>query len=296
MLARVHSLLFRLPAARFFTDLLPAELLVKQWWSMPAFGLHSKLVQPVLSFKTGELVGRDVTLSNDVFGQPLRRDLIHNVFIYNRKLGWLSTHRSKRRGEVEGSPRKMRPQKKSGQARAGSKRNPHWRGGGHSHGPILRDRSIEMNKKVVLKGLCAMLSARVAEGKLQVVDDILQDAQKTKQVAEVLKRFESVNRVLLIHDTYPTGFLQAARNLDKLFALTHKEIDVKVLLKSEAVLITEAGLKTLQAHFEESRKRLYRYKRLPVALEAPTPIEPVVIKTPMLKDIVSKYDLKIPTA
>ena len=271
------------------------ELLVKQWWSMPAFGLHAKLVQPVYSLQTGELVGREVTLANDVFNQPLRRDIIHNVFIYNRKLGWLSTHRSKRRGEVEGSPTKMRPQKKSGQARAGSKRNPHWRGGGHAHGPILRDRSIELNKKVVLKGLQVMLSARFAEGKIKIVDDSLREAKKTKEVATAIAHFQQGNRLVLIHDQYTENFLQAARSLQDMKALTHKDLDVKELLKAGTVLITEQGLKTLQDHLVESAKRLYRYKRVPYQTPTPQPIQPVQIKTPMLKDIVTKYGLTPPT-
>ena len=267
------------------------EVLTQQWWSMPAFGLHAKLVQPVHSLQTGEKLEREVTLPNEVFNQPLRRDLIHNVFIYNRKLGWLSTHRSKRRGEVEGSPTKMRPQKKSGIARAGSKRNPHWRGGGHSHGPVLRDRSIQLNKKVVLLGLKTMLSAKFAEGNVKIVDDILRDVKKTKEVASAISRFHQGKPILLIHDEYTEDFMHAANNLEILKTMTHKDIDVKVLLKSGVVLITEQGLKTLQRHLEESGKRLYRYKRLPYVIPSQPAPSPVPITTPMLRDIVSKYGL-----
>jgi len=292
MLARVAWLSMR-PLWRGAATVKEGQL-VKQWWSMPAFGLHAQLQLPVYSLQTGEALDRKVSLANEVFNQPLRRDIIHNVFIYNRKLGWLSTHRSKRRGEVEGSPTKMRPQKKSGQARAGSKRNPHWRGGGHAHGPILRDRSIEMNKKVVLKGLHAILSARLAEGKIKIVDDILKEAKKTKEVATAIARFQQGNRTVLIHDQYTENFLQAARSLQELKALTHRELDVKELLKAGVVLITEQGLKTLQDHLAESAKRLYRYKRLPYKTPTEQPIQPVPIKTPMLKDLVAKYGLTPP--
>ena len=91
-----------------------------------------------------------VHLDCDYFNVPLRRDILHNVFLYYRQLNWRTNKRVKTVGDTSGSRAKIRPQKGQGKARIGDKRAPHLKGGGKAHGPVPRDRSINMNKKTRL--------------------------------------------------------------------------------------------------------------------------------------------------
>ena len=98
---------------------------------------------PILSFITGKPTGK-------VLNQPLRRDLVHNVFIYYQKFNWIQTHKTKRYPEISESGKKMRPQKGSGQASADFKLVVHWPKGAKLHNPVTRYRSIGMNNKQLL--------------------------------------------------------------------------------------------------------------------------------------------------
>src|SRR5215831_12361511 len=122
----------------------------------------------------------EVQLSDAVFGAPLNEPLIHAAvrnFMANQRLG---TSASKTRGDVSGAGRKLWRQKGTGRARIASLRSPLWKGGGNVHGPQPRDWGYEMPKKMKRGALRSVLSERLREGGLMVVDNFQLPDHKTK--------------------------------------------------------------------------------------------------------------------
>lgn len=266
-------------------------------WAMPIFAPNS-LSFPIVSFKTAKETTQNITLDSSVFNVPIRKDLIHNVFHYYRCLNWQTTHRTKRYSEIAGSGIKPRPQKGSGQARLGFKQANTMRGGGKAHGPVPRDHSFKLNRKVILLGLKTILSARLAEGNIIFVDSLISDITKTREMEPIINQYGE--RTIMIHDeNYPENFKLSTRSLKGFTTFTHKSIRLNDLVLNQKILITVDGAKALQENIKRSEGMLFRNKKLNRKLreesKAAEDIEPVVIKTKMLKEIVKKYELDIPT-
>ncbi|MCB0368043.1 MAG: 50S ribosomal protein L4 [Bdellovibrionales bacterium] len=112
----------------------------------------------------------DSELPQDIFNYPLRRDLIYRLYDFRLKLNRFTSKMTKNRGQTSGSGKKMRPQKGQGVARMGSKRAPHLWKGGKAHGAKPRVFSYPLNAKIKINALRALLSAKLAEGKIKIVD------------------------------------------------------------------------------------------------------------------------------
>ncbi|CAG9315606.1 unnamed protein product [Blepharisma stoltei] len=267
-------------------------------WALPALGTEASLTFPVVFFKTAQPTKQTVTLDPTIFNVPVRRDIIHNVFHYYRCLNWQTTHRSRRVGEMAGPGAKIRGQKKSGRARVGKLQANLFQGGAKSHGPVPRDHSFVMNSKVKLLALKCLLSARLAEGNITFVDNILKEAEKTKEVAPYPKLFGE--RVILLHGPeLPAGFVFASRNIKGFKVLSTEEVILNDIVLNPKLLITVDGLNALQNKIKGMESALFRNRKLNRKLKeeskAEEEIQPVVIKSKMLKDIVQKYNLDIPT-
>jgi large subunit ribosomal protein L4 len=126
----------------------------------------------VLSFKDLTEVGEPVTLDGVVFAAPPRVDILHRVVRWQLAARRSGNHKSKSRSETSGSTRKPWKQKGSGRARVGDIRAPQWRGGYAVHGPVVRDHSYSLPKKVRAMGLRVALSTKLREGKLAIVDSL----------------------------------------------------------------------------------------------------------------------------
>ena len=158
-----------------------------------AVPLPDRLHVPIRNLPTSEEVGT-IHLSSDVFGMdPIRPDLLHRVVIWqrNKKRG-RRTAKTKTISEVSGSGRKVRNQKGGGVARAGHRRPAHWRGGAKAHGPkgFIQDYTTKLNKKVRKLGLKHALSQKLKEGNLILVNDLVLDTHKTKNLAAILDRYD----------------------------------------------------------------------------------------------------------
>jgi large subunit ribosomal protein L4 len=126
-----------------------------------------------------------VELPDAVFGAEVNQALIYQAvhhFQAGRRAG---THKTKVRGEVSGSGRKLWRQKGTGRARVGSIRSPLWRHGGTVHGPQPRDYSYRMPKKMLLGALRSALSARLADGAIKVVQAFEVESHKTREFSKV---------------------------------------------------------------------------------------------------------------
>lgn len=162
----------------------------------------------------GQTVGQ-VELSDAVFAATVNPYLLHETvrwYLAGQRAG---THKTKGRGEVSGSGRKLWKQKGTGRARVGSIRSSIWRKGGTVHGPQPRDYSYKLPRKMVVGALRSALSAKLADAKLTVVDGFTLDSHKSKQFRQALSRLDGDTRTILVVDTPGNRNLElASRNLE----------------------------------------------------------------------------------
>ncbi|XP_026408420.1 uncharacterized protein LOC113303589 isoform X2 [Papaver somniferum] len=177
---------------------IPAELLTSKsvLTSDHKQGLYQDCLFPVTNFHNEEK--GFMRLAGDVFDVPIRKDIVHRVVkwqLANRRQG---THSTKTISEVSGTGRKPWPQKGTGRARHGSLRGPQFRHGATMHGPKPRSYAMKLQKKVRRLGLKCALSARMAEGKLLVFDDLEIPTHKTKHIVNCVQQMENSKKVLIV--------------------------------------------------------------------------------------------------
>lgn len=176
----------------------PSDLLTKRRVSTPErdIGLCQDLVIPVTNFQNEDK--GFMCLAGDVFDLPIRKDIIHRVVRWQLAKRQQGTHSTKTISEVSGTGRKPWNQKGTGRARHGTLRGPQFRGGATMHGPKPRSHAIKLNKKVRRLGLKIALSARAAEGKLMVFDDLEISSHKTKNIVNYFNQLENTKKLLLV--------------------------------------------------------------------------------------------------
>ncbi|MPZ11346.1 MAG: 50S ribosomal protein L4 [Kiloniellaceae bacterium] len=192
----------------------------------------------------------EIDLDDSVFGLPERKDILARVVNWQLAKRRAGTHKVKTRGEVSGSTRKLFRQKGTGNARMGSARTSQRRGGGTVFGPVVRDHGHDLNKKVRKLGLKTALSAKVAEGKLIVVDDVAVAAPKTGDLA---KKFAALgwSSVLIIDAAQVDGaFAKAARNLPLVDVLPQQGANVYDILRRETLVLTKGAVEALEARLK----------------------------------------------
>ena len=138
-------------------------------YNFPIFNLPT--ATPVKIFNKPGQFAENIDINPRVFGVAIRKDIVHDVIRYHRaKLR--QPRKTKRKSEIRGSNKKPHPQKGSGRAQAGHRRNSIWRGGQKAHGPVLeRDFSFSLNRKVRALGMMIALAAKHREGNLIVFDE-----------------------------------------------------------------------------------------------------------------------------
>jgi large subunit ribosomal protein L4 len=186
-----------------------------------------------------------IELSEAVFGADVNEALIYEaVRQYNasRRAG---THKTKVRGEVQGSGKKLWKQKGTGRARMGSVRSPIWRHGGTVHGPQPRDYSYKLPRKMMLGALRSALSAKVRDGELKVVQKFALGERKTKEAAAALKRLDVDRKVLVIDNDADTNFTQSVRNIKAVTHLSSRDVTPYHLIGHERVLMSESAARKL---------------------------------------------------
>jgi len=184
-----------------------------------------------------------VELADEVFGVEVNQALLYQS-VHNYQAGLRAgTHKTKTRAEVAGSGRKLWKQKGTGRARIGSIRSPLWRHGGTVHGPVPRDYSYHLPKKMLLGALRSALTARLADGALKVVKDLDLDTNKTRDFVKVLKSLGFEKKVLIVDNGDNENLRLSSRNVPGVTLLSGGEIHPYHLLGHENVLFTEPALK-----------------------------------------------------
>lgn len=197
--------------------------------------------------KSGKQTGREVELSDAIFSiEPNDHAIYLDVkqYLANQRQG---THKAKEKAEITGSTRKLKRQKGTGTARAGSIKSPLFKGGGRVFGPKPRDYGFKLNKKTKELARNSALSYKAKDSKLTVLEDLVFDTPKTKDFISVLKGLKLDNaKTLLLTGENNTNVYLASRNLKKASVLPVSEINTYALLNAENVIISEGALKSIE--------------------------------------------------
>ena len=204
----------------------------------------------VLSAQGKEL--RTIELSDRVFNRKVSDGAIYYAVqaeLNNRRVG---TAKVKTRGEVVGSRKKPWRQKGTGRARVGTRQNPVWVGGGVAFGPQPRSYSVRMPRKQKRAAMMSVLSMKMQEGMVTVVEDFRIDSGKTRELVSVMKNLVPEERtMLLLPDEDSVMVKRAARNVPWLKHASYKRMSVKELFYSRRIVITESAAKGLGRMYDE---------------------------------------------
>ena len=192
-----------------------------------------------------ESVGQ-LELNDEVFAAPLNEALIYDAvknYLTNQRQGTVKT---KTRGNVAGSGRKLWKQKGTGRARIASIRSPLWKGGGNVHGPQPRDWSSELPKKMKRGALKSALSERLREGNLVVVDDLNLETAKTKAFAGVAKSMGWNANTLIVELVPAPNLVLSSRNLPGVKVTADLNVNIYDVLYHEKIVFTREAISLLQ--------------------------------------------------
>ncbi len=185
----------------------------------------------------------ELELNEDVFGiEPNQQVLFDAVMIQRHSLRQ-GTHKVKGRSEVRGGGRKPWRQKGTGRARHGSIRSPQWRGGGVVFGPTPRSYSRKLNRKVRRLAVRSILSQKLIDNELKVVENLVFDAPKTKEFIKVLDALNIEDKVVFVVDGQEeaeNAYL-SLRNLQDVLMITVDQVNVYDVMNSSNVVFTKSA-------------------------------------------------------
>ncbi|GAB3962456.1 50S ribosomal protein L4 [Spirosoma harenae] len=196
--------------------------------------------------------GKKVTLPEEVFGiEPNQHAIYLDVkqYLANQRQG---THKAKERAEVARSTRKLKKQKGTGGARAGSAKSPVFVGGGTIFGPRPRDYSFKLNKKVKSLARQSAYAVKAKAEKISVIDSITLEAPRTKDYIQFLSDLNLTGRkTLLILPDVNTNVVLSSRNVQKAKVTTASQVNTYDLMNADQLLISEEALSTIQTLFQQ---------------------------------------------
>jgi len=191
---------------------------------------------------TNNKVG-EVELADEVFGAEVNEALLYDAVRQFQAGKHTGHHKTKTRREVAGSGKKLWKQKGTGRARVGSVRSPLWRHGGTIHGPVPRDYSYKLPKKMLAGALRSALSAKVRDGELKVVNQFNLADHKTRNAMNALAGLTKGKTVLVVENGENRNLSLGLRNLKGVTLLPTREVNPYHLLGHQNVLLSEAAAK-----------------------------------------------------
>lgn len=185
-------------------------------------------------------------LNEGVFGAPIRRDILARMVNWQRAKKRAGTHKTKSVSEISGTGAKPFNQKGTGRARQGSLRSVQMRGGAVSFGPVVRDHSHKLQKKVRKMALRCALSSKLADGKLILLDEAKLSNAKTAELRSKLETF-GAKSILIIDGPEVNGdFARAASNIPNVDVLPQQGANVYDILRRETLVLTKDAVKHLE--------------------------------------------------
>ena len=197
--------------------------------------------------KDGQDTGRSADLSDEVFGiEPNQHEVYLDVkhYLANQRQG---THKAKQRAEINRSTKKIVRQKGSGGARHGSTKAPIFVGGGRVFGPTPRDYDFKLNKKIKVLARKSVLSSRVKESSVSIIEDFTFDAPRTKSYLTFLGALSLTgSKTLFIIPTYDDNVYLSARNIPRTKVLSADEVSTYDLINADKILISEGAVSKIE--------------------------------------------------
>ena len=193
----------------------------------------------------GENVG-EVSLKDNIFSAKVNKYLVHQAvkrYLATRRRGTAST---KNRSAVRGGGAKPWKQKGTGRARAGTNSSPIWVGGGVVFGPAPRDYSFSLPKKMKIAALKSVLSDKLGNKEIIIVDELSLKENKTSKMVEILKNLQAFKKPLIIIENEDNGIAKAARNIKGTQVLPVSKINTYDLINHEKIIITKKALKRIE--------------------------------------------------
>jgi large subunit ribosomal protein L4 len=197
--------------------------------------------------KTGKDTGRKVNLSDNVFAIVPNNHAVYldvKQYLANQRQG---THKAKERAEVAGSTRKIKKQKGTGTARAGSAKNPLFKGGGTVFGPRPRSYSFKLNKSLKRLARKSAFSIKAKESNIIVVEDFTFETPNTKNFIEVLKALgiENKKSLMVLGNSNKNVYL-SSRNLKAASVITSSELSTYAILNANNLVLLEGSLEGIE--------------------------------------------------
>jgi large subunit ribosomal protein L4 len=199
----------------------------------------------------GENTGRKVTLSDSIFGiEPNDHAIYLDVkqYLANKRQG---THKSKERNEVNGSTKKLGRQKGGGGARRGNVKSPLLVGGGRVFGPVPRDYSFKLNKKVKALARKSAFAYKAKNEQLIIVENFVFEAPKTKEYVEMTNNLKISDKksLIILAETNKNVYL-SARNLQNSKVITTSELNTYRILDAKFIVLTESALVNIEENLK----------------------------------------------
>lgn len=202
--------------------------------------------------KSGKETGKEVELSEEVFGvEPNEHAIYLDVkqHLANKRQG---THKAKERAEVTGSGRKIKRQKGTGTARAGDIKNPLFRGGGRVFGPRPRSYRFKLNKNIKRLARKSALSAKVKEGNLLVVENFSFDAPKTKEYIQVLESLKVANKKsLFVFAESNKNVYLSARNFKGSNVVRASQLSTYNIMNADKLVVVDEALEEIETNLNK---------------------------------------------
>lgn len=198
----------------------------------------------------GDKTGRTVELTSDVFGVDVNEHVVYLAVKQYRNAQRQGTHASKERWAIVGSTRKIKRQKGTGTARAGSIKSPVFRGGGRVFGPQPRDYSIKLNKKVKSLARKSALTDMAGSGSIIVLEDFSFDAPKTKSFLEILSKLGVADKkVLMVTNDLQKEVFLSSRNLPKAAVVRAQDLNTYQILNANVLVLSESAVDKIVSNF-----------------------------------------------
>ncbi|MDD3818936.1 MAG: 50S ribosomal protein L4 [Actinomycetota bacterium] len=162
------------------------------------------------------------------------------------------THKTKDRGEVRGGGKKPWRQKGTGNARAGSIRSPLWKGGGVVFGPVPRDYSFKLNKKVIKQSRLMALSEKYKDKKIIVIDELKFEKPATKKAEMVLRKLnlDKSKKILIVFDNLDNNEVKSFRNIQNVMIESVRGLNTYIMLVADYIVFTRSSLNDFIERFK----------------------------------------------
>ncbi len=199
---------------------------------------------------SGKETGKKVTLSTDIFGiEPNDHAIYLDVkqFLANQRQG---THKSKERAEINRTTKKLKRQKGTGGARAGSMKSPLFVGGGRAFGPRPRDYSFKLNKKLKHLACLSALSYKAKDNSIMILENFTMEAPKTSNYAGMMKSLNlSGKKVLVVLPAHDKNIYLSGRNLERNKITTASELNTYDILNAQSLVLVEGSVSVIENRF-----------------------------------------------